>query len=139
MAGKPKSEYAKPIVTKRRHGVSVYHSGCRCQVCTTAASASTRRSVERQVANGKHGTAGRYRVGGCRCDLCREANRKARGQARKERYAERVLDDDGRLVHPSEKLRHGTAWAYSDHGCQCEPCIGFGKERRRTKAVANVG
>lgn len=144
MSGKPKRAYAEPIVTDKPHGTLLYRSRtpCRCEVCTTATSAS--RASESAAANDIHGTAGRYRAGGCRCDLCREANRLARRKAREERYAERIKVG-GRWFHPKVGLLHATAWAYQEHGCRCDACRKFAarqtlaSKQRRTGVVASGG
>lgn len=79
------------------------------------------------VERGAHGTLSGYRVAGCRCDLCREANRLARRNDREARYAERIKVGD-RWFHPKVGLRHGTLWAYKDHGCRCDPCAEQAKQ-----------
>jgi len=44
-------------------------------------------------------------------------------QRREQRRSDRVMVD-GRLVHPGEKVPHGTETGYTEWGCQCEPCTG---------------
>lgn len=59
----------------------------------------------------EHGGAGtKYAHEGCRCDLCREANRLRVQRRRRERKPE------------DYKGKHGTASVYGNWNCRCEPC-----------------
>lgn len=51
-------------------------------------------------------------------------------ESRFERYAERVLQDDGTLIHPSVP-RHGHSTAYMAYGCRCAECKEWNKLRNR--------
>lgn len=57
-----------------------------------------------------HGQRGTY-VGGCRCDDCREANR---------RYHEARRRAAG--VRPVEASKHGTVNRYIKYRCRCDDC-----------------
>lgn len=59
----------------------------------------------------KHGTVSEYNNHGCRCDLCREANKSYR-RARRLSYKE----------NKNRIPRHGTRNEYSNYGCRCEEC-----------------
>lgn len=73
-----------------------------------------------------HGTTNGYGNLGCRCELCREANRIAHGQ-----YMQRVRHT-GRLTE--DDRIHGTSYRY-DVGCRCDQCRAAHNEKsRRTKA-----
>lgn len=68
----------------------------------------------------KHGTHARYRKG-CRCDECREANRKYHLKERWKRRCKIVL---------GEPVPHGLS-GYINHGCRCDVC-------RAVKSVQNA-
>ncbi|TYL50059.1 hypothetical protein FXB39_10360 [Nocardioides sp. BGMRC 2183] len=69
----------------------------------------------------RHGTTNGYGNWGCRCDPCREANRKNH-----QAYVERVRGT-GQLT--GEGVTHGTAYRYQ-MGCRCEEC----REARNKKS-----
>ncbi|MFD3516292.1 hypothetical protein [Streptomyces sp. NPDC058657] len=82
----------------------------------------------------RHGTPYAYTKGGCRCDDCREANRK-RCQASRQRSAA----DPSR----ADRAGHGKASTYKNHGCRCAECsaantadVSAYRARRRVKARA---
>lgn len=56
---------------------------------------------------------------GCKCELCREANRKHR-----------------RTHFGKEPRQHGTASAYMNYGCRCEDCKRAGSEQNERQAAA---
>ena len=52
---------------------------------------------------------------GCRCEECREAKADYMAARRAAAY------DPGHQV--PEGIRHGTAFAYEEHGCRCGECV----------------
>ncbi|MDI3242240.1 hypothetical protein QK287_11785 [Arthrobacter sp. AL05] len=67
----------------------------------------------------RHGTPNGYGNLGCRCDRCREANRKSHYA-----YMERVRRE-GRMLGS-----HGTALSY-DSGCRCDDCNAVHNKKSR--------
>lgn len=85
----------------------------------------------------KHGTGHAYNLG-CRCEVCRKAHSKRVAPAvlrnREKRWAERVTDDTGHLVHPDPYGGHGSVTAYTGCGCRCDICrAGMRAYRARKK------
>jgi len=82
-----------------------------------------------------HGGAGTTYVHyGCRCDVCREANRSRNARRRAERVAA--------PKDPNDK-RHGTPSFYANHGCRCDRCKSAWKteckriyDQRKARAAA---
>lgn len=69
----------------------------------------------------QHRMSGGDYVRGCRCEVCRSANRDRVRRRRLERFAARILVD-GRPVSVSPGIAHGSAATYTNHGCRCVPC-----------------
>lgn len=60
-----------------------------------------------------HGTRTGYVNHGCRCEHCREADRRYKQESRA-RHKEKGL--------PPGDARHGTTNGYSNYGCRCTDC-----------------
>lgn len=72
-----------------------------------------------------HGTRNRY-AGGCRCDLCRDANRL---------YAKEMSDRRrGRLAEMFDQLPHGSANTYRNWGCRCDACRAVSHDPEMSRA-----
>lgn len=98
----------------------------------------------------RHGTRNGYVNLGCRCDRCREANRRSMAEKRR-RMAEGATGEHGRAATytnhrcrcdacrdanaadqrrrrgattglPADDPRHGLATTYSNHRCRCDRC-----------------
>jgi hypothetical protein len=61
----------------------------------------------------QHGKSG-YTHGGCRCEVCTDANTAACLRRRRHR-AERLASDPGLAPH-------GSSSTYRNWGCRCKPC-----------------
>lgn len=121
-----------PKLKRDTHGEKAcYNAGCRCVLCTKAASTyqkewvkrhpdaeSARKKRGRQLKREygphlglpiKHGTFNSYLHRGCRCDLCRAANNEVvqRGKARR--------------VAKGGLIPHGLQ-GYGNYKCRCEIC-----------------
>lgn len=59
-------------------------------------------------------------VGGCRCEVCTEANRAYREQQRRRNG-----------VPPREEAQHGSPGMYECHGCRCDACVEGNRARSR--------
>lgn len=73
---------------------------------------------------------GRY-TRGCRCDVCRKAKadymraRRATARALAAKVTKRRFGDQPRIGLPrrlARGVKHGTRFAYEEHGCRCWPC-----------------
>lgn len=94
---------------------------------TTLANRSKRLGLAPIKRLAPHGRRSRY-VRGCRCELCREANR--------------LYFEDLKTRTPPI---HGTYSTYSNYGCRCSPCRTAGskanrdaRERREREVVAHA-
>ena len=80
-----------------------------------------------------HGGSGYRYVKGCRCNVCRAANRVRVKRRRAERYAQTAQEG----LPPS--VRHGTCSAHTNWGCRCVACVEATSAKlrqRRAKACA---
>lgn len=68
----------------------------------------------------KHGTPHAYNLG-CRCDACRDCNRR-RAKSRREHLRSLRKLVDGRWVTTISIVQHGTTNAYENWQCRCVPC-----------------
>jgi hypothetical protein len=75
----------------------------------------------------KHGRSA-YVGRGCRCDICRDANKDYQARLR-QRLRERVTGDES---------WHGTVGGYTNHGCRCEPCSRAQRDTVRARRQAAV-
>lgn len=57
------------------------------------------------------------------------ARRERNKRNRERRHAERIPDEDGRLIAPVAKERHGSRYVYQVWGCQCDRCRGGNNAR----------
>jgi len=90
------------------------------------------------MTGGHAGTPGRYRAG-CRCDRCREAQRRRCAVEKAARLALRE-EVDGRLVAPVPAELHGRLSTYNNRGCRCDPCRAAGSAATaRRKQAAREG
>jgi hypothetical protein len=67
----------------------------------------------------KHGTVSAYNHRGCRCDLCRAANRRQAYKGRAARIAQLVVIDG---VPTAPVRKHGNVSTYGNWYCRCAPC-----------------
>lgn len=68
----------------------------------------------------EHGTSNAYIWHRCRCDTCREGNRRRMAEQVCRWHGARTLVD-GVLVAPMPG-RHGSVSTYRNHGCRCAEC-----------------
>jgi hypothetical protein len=111
------AEYAARVM---KHGLKKYDT----PDVTIAAAAEAGSARGPRVE--QHGTYATY-CQGCRCDECREANRK-RGAADRESRSAREI--------PSS-VQHGKAATYSNWSCRCEPCRAAHSEAYQARRDAN--
>lgn len=69
----------------------------------------------------RHGTVSEYSNHGCRCDHCREANKKYRAERKKIN-----------LSKSTRQKRHGTRDEYSRYDCRCDACVEANREYTQT-------
>lgn len=58
---------------------------------------------------------------GCRCDVCREANRVHIRDRRERAKARRLAAEADGRVYVVEGIKHGGS-SYGNHGCRCPVC-----------------
>jgi len=64
-----------------------------------------------------HGTYSSYRYGGCKCELCLEANR----------------EQHSKYLEGREAPNHGTYSGYCNYRCRCDPCKKAAVEYRKAR------
>lgn len=122
-------EQEKPNV--RKHGVTGYSRGCRCDVCRAAKRAYNQEqrrkklaAVEAGEATFEHGYDG-YTRWNCRCDTCRSAKAEYQsgrrgstsGYMKKYRAARREAVAKGAV-----EVTHGLG-GYTNDRCRCDICV----------------
>lgn len=96
-----------------------------------------KRKPGRPAVDHGHGHPSTYKKG-CRCDACRDANRRHHAALR----ARWKTDPSS-----ADRAGHGKASTYKNHGCRCAPCttantadvIAYKARRRAREALAETG
>lgn len=78
----------------------------------------------------RHGTAAEYKNHGCRCELCKTANKVMAKSSTEKRRTKAAAD-------PSI-VPHGTINGYTNYACRCPDCLRVGRESQRKKPIASA-